>query len=259
MNNFIVRMLTIIIACSIFIYVIVNFKIGTAVLFSLFGITSMFEYNNIIQVKFYSKIISNIIVILLYSIYILVKFDVLYSNDHLRVSSIIILTCFVVRLDDVRFVWATIAGIIWTMPSMIIAIEYGTQNPYKIIVLMTIAWMTDGFAYMCGKVFGRNKLAPDISPNKTIEGTIGGVVASVLTSHLVSYYYYEIARLDLYVLAFLCGITGQIGDLIESKFKRIFNIKDSGNLIPGHKGVLDRFDSIFTALPCAYLYLKYFI
>ncbi|AZR72377.1 hypothetical protein BBF96_02585 [Anoxybacter fermentans] len=112
-------------------------------------------------------------------------------------------------------------------------------------------WATDSFAYFVGKSFGRKHLAPNISPKKTVEGFIGGILGSFLAGLIYSIIN-GFSPFKAGVIAFLIGIVGQMGDLFESALKRDAGIKDSGNLIPGHGGVLDRFDSAFFTLPLTY-------
>ena len=128
------------------------------------------------------------------------------------------------------------------------------------IFVFIVIWGTDSFAYLAGRQFGKHKLAPDISPNKTIEGSIGGVLGSVLLGLLVVPFYNPVQfSVFEFVLLMVClSIFGQLGDLVESAYKRQFNIKDSGNLFPGHGGVLDRFDSTFFAMLMFQIVFKFF-
>jgi len=122
-------------------------------------------------------------------------------------------------------------------------------KPY-FLLLLSIVWSTDTFAYLVGKYFGKKKLIPEISPKKTVAGAIGGsiggvIISLIIGSHLgvleISFFYVFI----LFVLTFI----SQIGDLIESYIKRVFDVKDSGHIIPGHGGVLDRLDSSIAVAP----------
>ena len=117
---------------------------------------------------------------------------------------------------------------------------------------MLIVWITDSGAYMVGRAIGQHKLAPKISPNKTWEGSIGGsVVAIVVVPALYTVCHWLPAYNFVELLAFtvLLSIAGQLGDLIESGFKRHYGVKDSGNILPGHGGILDRFDSMLIVMP----------
>ncbi|MBU6339571.1 MAG: phosphatidate cytidylyltransferase [Rickettsiales bacterium] len=120
-----------------------------------------------------------------------------------------------------------------------------------------IIWATDVFAFFAGKTFGGKKLAPTISPNKTWSGLVGGVIASILIGLLSSVMFNGSMLFFIFISAFL-SLIEQAGDLLESKFKRIFEVKDSGNIIPGHGGILDRLDGMMSAAPATLLFVAIF-
>ena len=124
------------------------------------------------------------------------------------------------------------------------------------------AWMTDTFAYFGGLIFGKHKLIPKISPNKTVEGSISGVLGCVLSAYvyayIISFFGYKADLLVLGLIAFGCGILSQFGDLTASLIKREYGVKDFGNLIPGHGGILDRIDSLIFITPAVYYFLQMF-
>lgn len=128
-----------------------------------------------------------------------------------------------------------------------------------VLLLFTATWASDTFAYFAGRLFGRNKLAPLLSPKKTIEGAVGGVLGSMATAGIFAQYIQNIALIHLVVLGLGIGVASLLGDLVESALKRQSNIKDSGQIIPGHGGVLDRFDSLLFTSPLVYYYVKLFI
>jgi phosphatidate cytidylyltransferase len=132
-------------------------------------------------------------------------------------------------------------------------------NPKILISIFILIWTNDSFAYIVGKSIGKTKLFARISPKKTIEGFVGGVLFSVIASYLVSKYYIEIAEGKTFIwiiIALIVGVFGTIGDLIESKFKRIAGVKDSGKIMPGHGGVLDRLDSVIFVAPIIFLFYQ---
>jgi len=124
-----------------------------------------------------------------------------------------------------------------------------------ILFMLTIVWFGDTGAYFTGKTIGRHKLAPLVSPNKTWEGSVGGLVASMGAGALAMLYVPGLNWVLALALSVLVGIMGQFGDLAESLVKRTYNVKDSGNLIPGHGGVLDRIDAVLFAAPMMFIYL----
>ncbi|UQS83493.1 phosphatidate cytidylyltransferase [Bombilactobacillus thymidiniphilus] len=122
---------------------------------------------------------------------------------------------------------------------------------------MIIVWVTDSGAYLVGRQFGKHKLYPAISPNKTWEGSIGGIVCAMIFAWLYVIVFQQASNLStlphniwlVIGIAFLLSVVGQIGDLVESAYKRFYNVKDSGKILPGHGGILDRFDSMLFVLP----------
>jgi len=136
----------------------------------------------------------------------------------------------------------------------------GLKNGSLILFLfLVIQWIGDTFAYFTGRFMGRNKLSPEISPNKTIEGSIGGLVGSGIVGLALGFAVNSKSIVLFILLGVFMGIMGQFGDLLESLLKRYFNIKDSSNLIPGHGGMLDRLDSLLITAPLFYFCMKLLI
>ncbi|CAD7804442.1 Phosphatidate cytidylyltransferase [Chryseobacterium aquaeductus] len=123
----------------------------------------------------------------------------------------------------------------------------------EVIFLFILIWSSDTFAYIVGKTMGKHKMAPKISPKKTWEGYAGGVVLTLVLSYFVEMYQPQL-RGNWMVVGFLIAAFAPLGDLVESQLKRTFAVKDSGNIIPGHGGVLDRLDSFLICVPVVYLY-----
>lgn len=135
------------------------------------------------------------------------------------------------------------------------------DSNYSIFIWLAvlIPAISDTSAYFTGKKYGRHKLAPEISPKKTKEGAIGGLVASVI-ANIVFYYVVGISgyvNIFIYMgFVSIATIVSQLGDLVASKIKRTFNIKDFGKIMPGHGGILDRFDSALILIPVIYIFIK---
>ena len=124
------------------------------------------------------------------------------------------------------------------------------------IICLVLVWVSDSFAFFGGKLFGRHKLIESISPKKTWEGSIIGFSFTVVTSVLIWRFFYPNGQLIHFLsIGLIAGVFAQIGDLFESYLKRIVKVKDSSNIIPGHGGVLDRFDSILFVVPAVYIYI----
>jgi phosphatidate cytidylyltransferase len=127
---------------------------------------------------------------------------------------------------------------------------------YKLVFfLLLVVWLGDSGAYYVGKQFGKHKLSPRISPKKTVEGLIGGMAASIIAAVVIHYTFFpKFPLLHAIIAGVILSFAGVIGDLAESMWKRSAAVKDSGTLIPGHGGFLDRFDSILFTAPILYCY-----
>lgn len=129
-------------------------------------------------------------------------------------------------------------------------------EPKIIFGIFVLIWTNDTFAFIVGKTMGKNKLFEKISPKKTIEGFIGGVGFAVVMSAIISNLFTDLHWFVWMVTALIIGIIGTLGDLVESKFKRLAGVKDSGNIMPGHGGILDRLDSVIFAAPFVFLFYQ---
>lgn len=119
-----------------------------------------------------------------------------------------------------------------------------------VVYCLLVVWTTDSGAYFVGRKLGKNKLWPEISPKKTIEGFIGGIVIAVIFAVGMQLIYpFANGYISLVLVTIFASIIGQMGDLVESAIKRHFDVKDSGNILPGHGGILDRFDSLLFVVP----------
>jgi phosphatidate cytidylyltransferase len=165
----------------------------------------------------------------------------------------------------------TISKYIYTLgyvilPFVLLAKIPFSSNLYRpkiVISIFILIWTNDTFAYIVGKSIGKHKLLEKISPKKTIEGFIGGMLFAVLAGFLISKYYfqpkphyYKTSVLIWTVSGAIISIFSTLGDLIESKFKRIAQVKDSGKIMPGHGGILDRLDSVIFVAPFVFLFYQ---
>lgn len=129
-----------------------------------------------------------------------------------------------------------------------------------LLFLFGVLWLGDTAAMFGGKAFGKHKLAPAVSPNKTVEGFISGILGALIIGIIMFFWKLEpLGLLHVLLMALGCSVFGQLGDLVESMWKRSLNIKDSSAIIPGHGGILDRFDSLLFAAPFLFFYLKYIV
>jgi phosphatidate cytidylyltransferase len=127
--------------------------------------------------------------------------------------------------------------------------------PHILLGMLYMLWAHDSGAYITGFLIGKTKLFERVSPKKTWEGAIGGLVFAVATGFIISRFFLELQMITWIVLAIIITVLGSLGDLVESHLKRSLGIKDSGNILPGHGGMLDRFDSLFYAIPFIWVFL----
>lgn len=167
------------------------------------------------------------------------------------------------RNELFRNVGATLLGVLYVaLPvALLFAIPHMTTvswEPWVLLWFIFIIWGNDVFAYLVGITLGRHKMCPSISPKKSWEGFVGGLLGAQLVGYIATqamdafgYFWYG--------LALVAAVAGVLGDLVESQFKRKVGVKDSGNLIPGHGGVLDRFDALLMATPFVVLYIYLYL
>lgn len=239
------------------------------ILFGLFLLIAVFEFCELVHIN---KIVPAIMAVLMYgsvtylesqNIHLSKNFDYTLLGATLLIS----FRCIYFLFNEKQYKIETVGKYLFLLgyiilPFIIITkIPFGVKgyNPKIIIGIFILIWTNDTFAYIVGKSIGKHKLYEKISPKKTIEGFIGGIIFAVIASYLIATYYIEgkeIAQFIWLGFALIVGIFGTIGDLIESKFKRIANVKDSGTIMPGHGGVLDRLDSVIFVAPFIFLFYQ---
>lgn len=260
------------------------------ILFGIFLIITIYEFSNIVNLN---KIFSILFGTLLYTSVILVSHynkqttnylnSIFKSNLDLEtniqqldlvllaITLVVSIKCIIFLFyDSVQKVsisskYLYLLGYV-TLPFIfIVKISFGTNdyNPKIIIGLFILIWTNDTFAYLIGKSMGKHKLFERVSPKKTIEGFLGGMVFAAFAGFLISKFYIQPnpafsskSILIWTIIALIVSIFGTIGDLIESKFKRIAGIKDSGSIMPGHGGILDRLDSVIFVAPIIFLFYQ---
>ncbi|MCQ6280168.1 phosphatidate cytidylyltransferase [Bacillus sp. EB600] len=181
-----------------------------------------------------------------------------YSKMELGIAMVLLLLTYTVitknrfTFDDVAF---SVLAAVYVGIGFYFFMETRQAGLVYIFYSLFMIWATDSGAYFIGKAMGKTKLSPEISPNKTVEGSIGGIVCAMIIAALFVF----LTDIDA-TLWSLLGITlflsafGQLGDLVESALKRHFNVKDSGKLLPGHGGILDRFDSLLFVWPLLHFF-----
>lgn len=166
--------------------------------------------------------------------------------------------------DSLKNSAITIVGLIYvalpfSLLNFIVFKEISGSNhfyPWILVGILFIIWSYDSMAYVMGSLLGKHKIAAKISPKKSWEGLIGGTVFAVIIGILNAVLFQEISMFNWIAIAFLAVIFGTIGDFFQSKLKRQIGIKDSGRVLPGHGGLLDRFDSLLFVIPIVYIWLN---
>lgn len=244
---------------------LIIFKADVRILFIVISIicaSSLLEYYHLLGINDFLERLLGIIfgIVLLF-------FSVFFEN-----SLNLVLGCyFCFYLPYILFKYGTnnfviragqhILGIVYfpILLSFTLKIFSFHMGRYWIFMLLLLNWLTDSFAYFVGVFIGKHHFT-NISPKKTVEGLIGGIFGGILSVSIINYFMVKSDKwLEIVFLGFLGSIFGQLGDLFESGIKRSVGVKDSGTIIPGHGGFMDRFDSLFFTGPLFYFYIKYVI
>ena len=231
------------------------------ILFGVLMLISIYEYCKLIKISLWGPMF---IGAALYTLFAIVSKDlftsilILIPTLYFSINTIILLFKNNMReMEEDKKIRSVGNYII--LPFIIIAqipFEEDYYNPKIIISIFILIWINDTFAYLVGKSIGKNKLFESISPKKTSEGFIGGMGFAVLAGLILAQYYINQSYIIWVIIALILSIFGTIGDLIESRFKRIAGVKDSGSIMPGHGGILDRLDSIIFAAPFVFLFFQ---
>ena len=194
-----------------------------------------------------------------------------YINKELIIISLIIAFILYIMIELlipnrrlIETIFYTVFGVIYIpflLCSLIAISDFDQLNGSRFTLLLFVTvWMADSAAYFVGNAFGRTKMIESISPKKTIEGFIGGYIGSLLCVFIFTYFEllkFSLTTLQIILLSISIGIFGQLGDFFESMIKRNYKIKDSSNLLLGHGGFLDRFDSIIISSPLIFIFLRF--
>jgi phosphatidate cytidylyltransferase len=227
-------------------------------LIGLFGIKEFYNGFHHIDIK-PSYTIGFGSVILLYIISALYLPNQYYMLWFFAVILSSVISLFDIEKCGLTDAMATLTGILYVVflsYHIVLIDQIPLYNNLLWLVIIT-AFGTDTLAYFSGYVFGKHKLCPKISPKKTIEGAIGGALGSIVLCGLFGYFLTDGLLAHCLIIGFIGSIAAQLGDLTASLFKRKMGIKDYGNLIPGHGGILDRFDSVLFTAPLVYYYIVF--
>ena len=232
-------------------------------LFMTFGLACLYEYKRLVQLKGYHIFIA----------YLALWWVFIYLVNEQWLINILMFLTITMNILLLFYLFSKKTRVFGFMQKFLTGLFYIgggciflTMIPYKdndfakllIMGIFVLIWVNDSFAYVVGSLFGRTKLYTAVSPKKTIEGTLGGFAFTMAAAYFLGKYEPIISAEQWVILAAVIVVFGTLGDLIESKFKRSAGVKDSGAIIPGHGGLLDRLDSMVFAAPFAYLTLNIF-
>jgi phosphatidate cytidylyltransferase len=262
MNENVVRSLSGLVYIFLIIFATLFSKESFLLVFGLFLLQTVSEFCNLVKLP---KMLGLLIALSLYLLFAVFLNSNNYLDSVLLVVSLgvaINLIFWLFNQKSIAFAlhykWVNLIGYV-ILPFIFftkIPINNNQFLPSIIISIFILIWTNDTFAYIVGKSIGKSKLFESISPKKTIEGFAGGLVFAIIASVFVAKYY---VNMPIYIWVFsavILSVFGTLGDLVESKFKRIASVKDSGNIMPGHGGLLDRLDSIIFVSPFLFLFYK---
>ncbi|MCK5203649.1 MAG: phosphatidate cytidylyltransferase [Desulfobacterales bacterium] len=262
------RWITGLIALPFLIFLVYKGGVLFTILISIAGLVALWEYYRIVF-NGEDKPISNIILLWGYGINFaiiwstfLVGPDLSLSVIGLNLIVVALISLFQFKTDQtvLDVVIKQLQGIIYipVLLSFLVLIREGSSGMIWVFVLLAVIFAGDTGAYYVGSYLGRHKLSPAVSPGKTIEGSIGGLAVNLVLGGVGKYFFLSGLPWGLSLLFFLTvGIAGQVGDLFESELKRSSGIKDSGGILPGHGGILDRIDALLFASPVAYIFIRF--
>ncbi len=264
MNNFVKRTLT----ATVFVAVLLGCTLNQysfSALFFVITILGVWEFYTLSEKEGSKpqKLIGTIAGALLFASNALVCMD--FFNPRILLINIpVVFFIFIIELyskaeNPFKNIAFTLLGIIYVaLPFSLLnyLTSYHTTYSYQLLFgFFFILWSNDSGAYLTGSAIGKHKLFPRVSPGKTWEGSVGGAILSYIVAFIISGWYTSISIIDWMAIATILIVIGTFGDLVESLFKRSINVKDSGNILPGHGGILDRFDSLIMATPFVFTYL----
>lgn len=263
MNESITRTLSGIVYIFLLLAATLFHPISFIALFGLFSLIATFEFCKLTNLDKTVPLLIAAAGFVLFGVYINNDF---YTNLLLNIAALVIAISLLVELFSKKLATfkdkpaklARLIGYVIIPFLLIIKLPFlrGDYNPYIIIGMFVLIWANDTFAYIVGKTMGKRKLFERISPKKTIEGFIGGMLFAIAGAYVLGLYYTFLSPWEWMGFAAVLVIFGTLGDLVESKLKRNAGVKDSGKIMPGHGGILDRLDSIIFAIPFLFLYYQ---
>lgn len=247
MKSFFKRLATSVVVLLLLILII--YDMNHIYRFGIFLCATLASYEMLNMMADSRKILTYILAILINLLIYLNTYIFIIPMEHIFLLASIIFS--LISVADKDFTSKSFLSLIFTTFFIIypFSIFYSIHDRNVLILIFLISISSDVFAYVCGTLFGKHKLIERVSPNKTIEGSLGSYIITVALTYLYIRYFNLSCNQYYYIGLFLVPIVAQFGDLIFSKLKRAYNIKDYGYIFPGHGGVMDRFDSVLLVCP----------
>ncbi|MBN2174878.1 MAG: phosphatidate cytidylyltransferase [Bacteroidales bacterium] len=240
------------------------------ILFAVLMVLGLFEFHKLISTK--NKLPGKFLLIILGLVFYITFLSYIWqwiTVNFLLIAIPVIFLLPIIALylnsaNPIRDIGLVLFGLVYIVTPMALInlffyrnFDFNIPGYEMLLSFFLILWVNDTFAYLAGISFGRNKMTERISPNKTWEGFFGGLAGSLISGYVLSLFFFELNLIQWFGFSIIVVIFGTFGDLFESLLKRTYGVKDSGNLIPGHGGILDRLDSLLIATPFIFLYFVF--
>lgn len=238
----------------------------SSVYFGIIGLVALSEFYNVAKNKYQisNSLLAYLTAISLYTTVALYSFNIDFKIP-LLISVVLVIANFIAALyqkseepfTSIAFLICGLIYIILPISTTNLIIQYNSEfQPLLLLSVFILAWCNDTFAYLTGVKFGKHRLFERHSPKKSWEGFVGGFLFTIIAGIVISKFSNIFAIWHWVAISIIVSTVGTLGDLVESMFKRQMGVKDSGKILPGHGGILDRFDILFIVLPIVWVYLE---
>lgn len=238
----------------------------SSIYFGIIGLVALSEFYNVAKNKYQisNSLLAYLTAISLYTTVALYSFNIDFKIP-LLISVVLVIANFIAALyqkseepfTSIAFLICGLIYIILPISTTNLIIQYNSEfQPLLLLSVFILAWCNDTFAYLTGVKFGKHRLFERHSPKKSWEGFVGGFLFTIIAGIVISKFSNIFAIWHWVAISIIVSTVGTLGDLVESMFKRQMGVKDSGKILPGHGGILDRFDILFIVLPIVWVYLE---
>lgn len=271
MNNFYLRAITGILYVAVTLSAILIHPVTAAILFLIVALFTLAEFLKTFKGKARPHIGFSIFIGAVFYVFIAFHSMDFLKDRHLPLLIIPVIAIFTVELfryEKTPFLNMAVlfVGLVYVIMPLALLNNINTFGSMTggadyqfLLAFFVMVWINDTGAYLTGLLIGKHKLFPSVSPKKTWEGFFGGAILTLITGWLAGIYFVGYQDVNYVIYALIIIIFATLGDLVESLLKRNFNVKDSGSILPGHGGMLDRFDGVLLSSPLVFLYINFFI